>query len=91
MARCDTCPFVLHQAQRKEEGYSGSDDLEYFLGKEGITTTILRPAGTADFDGIKLDVVSEGEFIKNESKVKIITVKGRRIVVREIKELVKGV
>ena len=77
--------LVLHQAQRKEEGYSGSEDLEFFLGKEGITATILRPAGTADFEGIKLDVVSEGEFIENECRVKIIAVKGRRIVVREIK------
>jgi membrane-bound ClpP family serine protease len=79
--------LVLHQAQRKEEGYSGSEDLEFFLGKEGTTISILRPAGTADFDGIKLDVVSEGDFIKNESRVKIIAVKGRRIVVREIKEI----
>lgn len=82
--------LVLHQAQRKEEGYSGSDDLEFFLGKEGLTATILRPAGTADFEGIKLDVVSEGEFIKKDCRVKIIAVKGRRIVVREIKEVVKG-
>lgn len=77
--------LVLHEAQKKEHGYIGTDDLEYFLGKEGVTTTILRPAGTADFEGIKLDVVSEGEFIKQDSKVKIIGVQGRRIVVREIK------
>jgi membrane-bound ClpP family serine protease len=77
--------LVLHEAQKKETGYVGSDDLEYFLGKEGITTSILRPSGTADFQGIKLDVVSEGEFIPKDCKVKIMEVQGRRIVVREIK------
>lgn len=77
--------LVLHEAQKKETGYVGSNDLEYFLGREGITTSILRPAGTADFEGIKLDVVSEGDFIKQDIMVKIIAVQGRRIVVREIK------
>lgn len=77
--------LVLHEAQKRESGYIGTDDLEYFLGKEGTATTILRPAGTADFSGIKMDVVSEGGFIKQDSPIKIIEVQGRRIVVREIK------
>jgi membrane-bound ClpP family serine protease len=77
--------LVLHEAQKKESGYIGTEDLKYFLGYEGSALTILRPAGTADFDGIKLDVVSEGDFIKKDAKVKIIKVEGRRIVVREQK------
>lgn len=76
--------LVLHESQKKETGYVGSEDLKYFVGKEGITLSILRPAGTADFDGIKLDVVSQGEFIKPDSKVKVIEVEGRRIVVKQI-------
>ena len=78
--------LVLHEQQKKETGYTGSDDLEYFLDKEGVTLTVLRPAGTADFNGVKLDVVSEGEFIHKNTNVKIIKVQGRRIVVREIKK-----
>lgn len=76
--------LILSDSLKKESGYIGTEDLEYFLGKEGITVTVLRPAGTADFDGVKLDVVSESEFIKNNSPVKIIKVEGRRIVVRQI-------
>ncbi|WML34888.1 NfeD family protein [Clostridium sp. OS1-26] len=49
----------------------------------GTTLTILRPAGIADVNGIKLDVVSEGEFISKDRKIEIIKVEGRRIVVRE--------
>lgn len=79
--------LVLHEAQKKESGYIGSEDLNYFLGHEGVTLTILRPAGTADFDGIKLDVVSESEFIPKDSNVKIIKVEGRRIVVRKLEKI----
>jgi len=49
-----------------------------------VATTVLRPSGIVNFDGIKLDVVSEGEFIQPGSKVKIIKVEGRRIVVKKI-------
>lgn len=75
--------LVLKEAQKKESGFVGTEDLKYFLGKEGVTVTVLRPSGTADFDGIKMDVVSQGEFIEKESKVKIIKVEGRRIVVSQ--------
>lgn len=76
--------LILHETQKKEDGYRGTDDLKYFVGKKGVTSTILRPAGTADFNGVKLDVVSEGEFISKDEEVKVIKVEGRRIVVRKI-------
>ena len=78
--------LVLHSAQKKEAGYIGTEDLNYFLGQEGTTITILRPAGTGDFNGIKLDVVSEGGFISKDKAIKIVKVEGRRIVVKEFKE-----
>ncbi|MDK2800920.1 MAG: hypothetical protein PWP27_2406 [Clostridiales bacterium] len=77
--------LILSDSMKKESGYIGTEDLELFLGKEGITTSTLRPSGAAEFDGIKLDVVSEGEFIPKGTKVKIINVAGRRVVVREVK------
>jgi membrane-bound ClpP family serine protease len=76
--------LVLHSEQKKETGYIGTEDLNYFLDAEGQALTILRPAGTADFKGVKLDVVTEGHFISKGEKVKVIKVQGRRIVVREI-------
>lgn len=75
--------LILHETQKKEAGYIGTEDLNYFVGQEGTTLTILRPAGIADVNGIKLDVVSEGEFISKDRKIEIIKVEGRRIVVRE--------
>lgn len=76
--------LILNDSLNKEEGYSSTEDLEYFIGKEGKTITVLRPAGTADFDGVKLDVVSEGEFIPSGTRVKIFRVEGRRIVVKKL-------
>lgn len=78
--------LVLHETQKKEKGYTGTEELNYFLGHVGVALTVLRPAGMADFDGIKLDVVSEGDFIPKETKVRIIRVEGRRIVVRKFDE-----
>lgn len=78
--------LILSHAQKKESGYIGTEDLEFFLGQEGIAVTVLRPSGIADFNGVKLDVVSEGEFIQQDTPVKITKVQGRRIVVSEIRK-----
>lgn len=78
--------LILHETQKKEDGYIGAEDLEYFVGAEGVALTVLRPSGTAEFNGIKMDVVSEGEFISQNTKVKIIKVEGRRIVVKVLTE-----
>jgi membrane-bound ClpP family serine protease len=75
--------LILSQTSKKESGYIGTEDLSYFLGRAGIATSVLRPAGTANFDGVKLDVVSEGGFIAKDAKIKVVKVEGRRIVVRE--------
>jgi membrane-bound ClpP family serine protease len=76
--------LVLHSEQKKDQGYIGTEELNYFLDAEGEAITILRPAGTVDFNGVKLDVVTEGGFISQGERVKVIKVQGRRIVVRKI-------
>jgi len=77
--------LILSEALDAKSGFNGTDDLKEYLGKEGESITPLRPAGIAIFDGVKLDVVTEGEFIPANTRVKIIAVSGRRIVVREEK------
>lgn len=78
--------LVLWSASRSEDGYKATEDRQELVGREGIALTILRPAGTAEFDGERLDVVSEGAFIQPNMKVRVIRVEGRRIVVRPIQE-----
>ncbi|MDD2497965.1 MAG: NfeD family protein, partial [Desulfitobacteriaceae bacterium] len=52
------------------------------------TVTPLRPAGTAEIEGDRIDVVTEGGFIPREAQVKVVKVEGTRIVVREIKDTI---
>ncbi|SHE40680.1 NfeD family protein [Clostridium fallax] len=78
-------PFVLKDEQKRSDGYISSSDLEYLLGKEGRAITDLRPAGSADFDGVKFDVVTDGEYISKGTNVKIIKVEGVKLLVSRIK------
>ena len=78
--------LVLWSATRGEEGYKSTEDRKELVGREGIALTTLRPSGSADFDGERLDVVSEGAFIQTDVKVKVVRVEGRRVVVRPIHE-----
>ncbi|MCK5128233.1 MAG: hypothetical protein KAQ68_00160 [Clostridiales bacterium] len=64
-----------------ESDYISVDDMKFFVGKEGVALTVLRPAGTCDFNGVRLDVVTEGSFIQKGTKVKVIRVEGRKILV----------
>ncbi|MGI6150988.1 MAG: NfeD family protein [Christensenellales bacterium] len=77
-------PLILKDQIQEEVGFMSTQDMEYFVGREGITETALRPAGKANFDGVKLDVVSEGEFIPNNVPVKVLRVEGRRILVKAV-------
>ena len=61
-----------------------NNDLNYFIGREGVTHTALRPAGIGEFDGVKLNVVSDGEFIGKDKPIRVQSVEGNRIVVREM-------
>ena len=67
-----------------EENYIGAEDLQFLLGKIGTVLSTCRPAGNADFDGKKLDVVSRGEFIEKDTQIEVIEIEGNRVVVREV-------
>ena len=60
--------------------------MKVFLGREGTTVTVLRPTGMAEFDGVKLNVVSDGEFIAQGKAIRVQSVEGNRIVVAELRE-----
>ena len=62
-----------------------SNDLSYFIGRTGTARSPLRPAGIADFDGVRLNVVSEGDFIEQGAFVRVDRVEGKRIVVSQMK------
>lgn len=66
---------------------SKSFDDEYLkglIGKVGITVTTLRPNGKVDFGGKIEEVFSEGNFISNGVKVKVIDIQGKNVIVKQI-------
>ncbi|WP_297418043.1 NfeD family protein [Clostridium sp.] len=77
-------PLILPDEQKKEHGYISSSDLDYLLGKRGITTTDLRPTGSIDIDGVKFDVISEGEYISKGTVVEIFKVSGVKLLVKKV-------
>ena len=83
--RLSRSKIILKERESNEAGYRSAEDMQVFLGKEGETTTVCRPTGMAEFDGVKLNVVSEGEFLPAGTRVRIVQVEGSRIVVRAIK------
>ena len=54
------------------------------LGQVGRTLTSLRPSGLTEFDGRRVDTISEGVIIEPDTLVRVIDVEGYRVVVREI-------
>jgi len=86
-------PFYARIVQVSEErldrGFTAGST-ESFMGKVGRTVTILRPAGRARFDGRLADVVAEGEFIPPDTQVRVVDVKGNRVVVIPEEEVEKG-
>jgi len=69
-----------------EEGFSSArDKLDDLISAEGIAITTLRPSGTANISGNKVEVISEGEMISKNKKIKVTDVKGNRIVVKPLK------
>lgn len=81
--RLSKSKLVLNEAVTKSE-VSAENDLQYFIGKTGVAHTPMRPAGIADFDGVRLNVVSDCDFIERGEAVQVKCVKGNRIVVIKV-------
>ena len=56
------------------------------LGKTGVTLTALRPAGIAEIDGQRIDVITDGEFLTPNVPITVTQVQGLRILVRRAAE-----
>ncbi len=55
--------------------------LAELVGKTGVATTTLRPAGKAKIEGRLVDVVTQGDFIEKDAKIRVLRLEGNRIVV----------
>jgi len=74
----------LPTSQVHTDGYDQSVGKEDFVGRKGVALTKLRPAGTADFDGERVDVVTLGDYIDVDTAIEVVRVDGNRIIVKRI-------
>jgi membrane-bound serine protease (ClpP class) len=77
--------FILSEEEKAHAGYTSRTLLSELLGAEGISLTTLRPAGTAEFNGKRVDVVTDSEYIEHGKPIIVTAVEGMRVVVREKK------
>ncbi len=75
--------LVLQKATDRKEGFAASSDTSHLTGRTGTALTRLRPAGTALFDGDRMNVVTRGEYIEAGERVRIAETHGNRIVVEK--------
>ncbi|HEY5740939.1 MAG TPA: NfeD family protein [Terrimicrobiaceae bacterium] len=54
------------------------------VGEEGVASTILRPAGKAEFGAALVDVVTDGEFLDRGAKIRVTKVEGDRVIVAAV-------
>ena len=77
-------PIILDTDVHVENTQLEASDLDYLLHREGTASTDLRPVGKGDFDGIELDIVSDGAYIKKGSRIKIVQISSNRLMVRNL-------
>lgn len=72
--------------ETSSKNYYSSSSKKDYLDQTAITLSKLRPAGTIEINNDRVDAVSEGGFIEKGKKVKVISISGSKVVVREISE-----
>ena len=78
--------MILMDSTDTNSGYVSNINRVELIGRTAETSTPLRPSGTVDLDGERIDVVSEGSYIDKGKSVIIVKVEGSRVVVREPEE-----
>ncbi len=74
--------LLLDMEETQDRGYVAQSDLRALEGREGVAVTSLRPAGTIEVGGERIDVVTFGEYIPKDTAVEVVRVEGRRVIVR---------
>lgn len=78
--------LVLDTELPVEAGFGSAPDADRrWLGRRGVSLSPLRPAGIAEFDGERVDVVSQGDLIGVGQPVEVVRVEGNRVVVRKLR------
>jgi len=73
-------------SELKSTESEGARDSRPVVGRAGVAVSPLRPAGIAQIDGERVDVVSDGAFVESGQRIEVMRVDGNRIVVRLVRD-----
>jgi membrane-bound serine protease (ClpP class) len=76
--------LLLRGSVHKSQGFVSAPNRGDLIGVDGVAVTDLRPSGTARVGQERIDVVTEGEFVPQGSKVQVVQSDGYRHVVRAV-------
>jgi membrane-bound serine protease (ClpP class) len=76
----------LDATTSRKDGYAASDDSQSLIGLEGRALSPLRPAGSAEFGGQRLDVVTRGDYLAGGTPIRVVESHGNRIIVEAVSQ-----
>jgi membrane-bound serine protease (ClpP class) len=76
--------LLLQGAGHREAGFTTAPARPELIGRDGMAITDLRPSGTARIGEERIDVVTEGEYVPQGSRVQVVRSEGYRHVVRAV-------
>lgn len=78
--------LVLQDSQQAAQGWVSNDDNHSLIGMVAPVHTALRPVGTIELNGERVQAVSAGAYIESGESVRVVEVHGNRIVVERADE-----
>lgn len=66
------------------DGIPDTAKLKELMGATGIVITPLRPVGTCDFSGHRVECVAESGYVEKSKKVQVIRIESTQLTVRVV-------
>jgi membrane-bound serine protease (ClpP class) len=76
--------LLLKGSVHRGQGFVSAPNRGDLVGRDGVAVTDLRPSGTARVGEERIDVVTEGEYVPQGSRVQVVQSDGYRHVVRAV-------
>lgn len=76
--------LILDESEKSEKGFVSYPSEKNLIGAEGVALTTLRPAGTAEINGKRVDVMTDSEYVQQGSRIVVERVEGIKVVVKKI-------
>ncbi len=75
--------LALRKSLSVAEGSTvGAAKFDALSGKTGITLSPLHPSGVAQIEGQRVDVITDGDHLENNVRVRVVRVEGNKIIVQ---------